>query len=73
MSDPDTEEVEVFIEKESEKAYLFVKKQKQDNDNYQPKIGWFPKSQVSFSRRNVKTNEATAVIPVWLLDEKGWE
>ena len=33
---------------------------------------WFPKSQVSFARRNTKTGDATAEIPLWLLTEKGW-
>lgn len=33
---------------------------------------WFPKSQVSFRRRNTRTGEALAEIPLWLLDEKGW-
>ena len=33
---------------------------------------YFPKSQVSFTRRNVITGEATAEIPLWLLTAKGW-
>jgi hypothetical protein len=33
---------------------------------------WFPKSQIHFARRNVKTGDAEAVIPLWLLTEKGW-
>ena len=34
---------------------------------------FFPKSQVSFERRNVKTGECIAIIPIWLLDQKGWQ
>jgi hypothetical protein len=34
---------------------------------------WFPKSQVSFQRRNIKTGDAMAEIPAWLLREKGWK
>ena len=33
---------------------------------------YFPKSQISFRRRNIKTGEAEAEIPLWLLTEKGW-
>jgi len=61
----DTEEVRVIIIKETEKAFQFKKKDSE-------LIEWFPKSQVSFARRNVKTGEATAEIPEWLLEAKGW-
>lgn len=33
---------------------------------------WFPKSQFHFERRNIKTGDAVAVIPAWLLTKKEW-
>ena len=61
----DTEPTPVIIIKETDKAYQFKKKGTELTE-------WFPKSQISFARRNVKTGEATAEIPDWLLEAKGW-
>lgn len=62
----DIEDVSVTVVKESPKAY-FLK----DNDGT-GEDAWFPKSQVSFERRNIKTGDAVAKIPNWLLEKKGW-
>ncbi len=32
----------------------------------------FPKSEVVFKRRNVKTGQAVANIPAWLLEDRSW-
>lgn len=56
--------LKVKVLEEREKAYLLL--------NEEGKEDWFPKSQVSFERRNVKTQEGTAIIPDWLLENKGW-
>lgn len=66
MSD-ELEKVECRVIGESEKAY-----QLQEATGEQ-RTAWFPKSHVSFSRRNVKTQEAVAEIPMWLLKSKGWD
>ena len=51
---------------ETEKAYLLRDADNPDREAY------FPKSHVSFLKRNIKTGEATAEIPLWLLNSKGW-
>jgi len=63
MSDPETETVNVTIIGETEKAYRLSDGELE---------GWFPKSEVTFQRRNIKTGKATAEIPLWLLEAKGW-
>ncbi len=60
------ETVRCLVIRETEAAFLF-------EDRDEPgRQAWFPKSQVSFTRRNIKTGEATAEIPLWLLTEKAW-
>ena len=61
---PELETINVTISRETEKAFLMK--------NDEGAEAWFPKSQVSFKRRNVKTGEAVAEIPVWLLDKNDW-
>jgi len=34
---------------------------------------WFPKGQVRLERKNEKTGEALAEIPIWLLEEREWD
>jgi hypothetical protein len=63
--EPETDTISCQVIRESEKAYLI-----RDPDD--TREAWFPKSEVSFSRRNVKTGAATAIIPLWLLDAKNW-
>lgn len=63
MSDPELEPVEVIVKEEREKSYLFVKDGQE---------AFFPKSEVSSQRRNVKTGVAVALVPLWLLEAKGW-
>lgn len=58
-----TDEVKVTVLGESSESYLLQRGYRKDN---------FPRSQVSFVRRNIKTGEAVAEIPVWLLDMLGW-
>jgi hypothetical protein len=65
MSDDDDDSVvSVLIIDETEKAYLFHNEGKQE---------WFPKSEVHFESRNIKTGKARAIIPDWLMQKKGWE
>jgi len=54
------------VVRETDKAYLL--RDREDAG----RSAFFPKSQVSFQRRNIKTGEAVAEIPLWLLTEKGW-
>jgi hypothetical protein len=61
------EKVNVVVTGETMKAYEF-----RDGDN-PDRIAWFPKSEVSFSRRNINTGVAVAEIPMWLLKAKGWD
>lgn len=60
----ETDDVKVTVVKETEKAYLF---KSEDGEE-----AYFPKSQVSFKRRNMLTGVTLAEIPLWLLTEKGW-
>ena len=62
----DTEIVRCVVTGETAKAY-----QLRDADD-PSRESYFPKSQVSFQRRNIKTGAAEAVIPMWLLESKGW-
>lgn len=62
-------EIEVLtctVLRESDAAYML-----RDGDNPE-REAWFPKSQVSFRMRNTETGKATAEIPLWLLEKKGW-
>lgn len=65
MSD-DIEPVRCVVLRESDAAYLLR------DENDETREAWFPKSQVSFQMRNMKTGKATAEIPLWLLEKKGW-
>lgn len=67
MSEVEVEKVECKVIGETAKAY-----QLQDGNDDSRKT-WFPKSQVSFARRNVKTGDAVAEIPAWLLKKEGWD
>lgn len=61
------EKVECYVIAETDKAFLL-----QDKTDPDDRKSYFPKSQVSFSRRNIKTGDAIAEIPIWLLNKKGW-
>lgn len=63
-SEPETETVAVTVVNETAKAFLLR--------NDQGKESFFPKSQISFARRNLKTGAADVDVPVWLLDNNGW-
>ena len=62
----ETEIVRCAILRETEKAYLLADRDNPDREAY------FPKSEVTFQMRNVKTGKATSEIPIWLLEAKGW-
>lgn len=62
----ETETVRCQVMRETTAAYLLRDKDELTREDF------FPKSQVSFTRRNVITGEATAEIPLWLLNSKGW-
>ena len=66
MSSNEIEPVRCQVLGETEKAYHL------EDANDTSRQAWFPKSQVSFRRRNTRTGEATAEIPLWLLESKGW-
>jgi hypothetical protein len=61
----ETDEVPVRVRSETGKAFEL-------EDKESGGVAWFPKSQIHFERRNVKTGDAVAVIPLWLLKGKGW-
>lgn len=63
MSD-ELEPIQVTVVEERDVSYLF-----QHEDGRQ---AFFPKSQVNFKRRNINTGEAIALVPLWLLEKKGW-
>ena len=65
MSDPETDIVECHVVRETDKAYLL-------RDGETKKESWFPKSEVVFEERNIKTGHAHADIPIWILENKGW-
>jgi hypothetical protein len=60
------ETVPCIVVRETAAAYFLRDQDEPTREAY------FPKSQVSFSRRNINTGEAVAEIPLWLLDSKGW-
>lgn len=60
------EKIQCQVIRETGGAYLLQDHQDPERQDY------FPKSQVSFTRRNINTGEAIAEIPLWLLDAKGW-
>ena len=66
MSASELETVLCIVVRESDAAYLLQDRAGHGNQE------WFPKSQVSFQRRNIKTGEAVAEIPLWLLTKTGW-
>lgn len=70
MSNPETDKVKVRVMDDRDKSYLF---EEMRDDGMPPKRDFFPKSEVTFDRRNVKTGEAVAIIPLWLLERKGWD
>ena len=66
-------EVEVKVIRELDRCYIFEDIEwshlaSHDGDAE----AFFPKSQIHFNRRNIKTGLASAMIPGWLLIEKGW-
>jgi len=63
---PETETVNVTILRETRAARLM-----RDRDNPE-REAYFPQSEITFQRRNIKTGEAVAEIPLWLLEAKGW-
>ena len=63
----ETDKVAVTVTASTGKAYRL-----RDNENTE-REDWFPASEISFDRRNVKTGDAVADIPLWLLKAKGWE
>lgn len=64
--EPELDEVQVFVTRDipGEKCYTLTGRHGD---------AMFPKSEVSFKRRNVKTGAALAEIPVWLLKDRGWD
>ena len=69
MSEPQTELVVVNVLGEKGLNWIL---QDLTEETIPPKIAGFPKSQVVFERRNVKTGKALANIPVWLLEDRNW-
>lgn len=69
--EPETEPVPVIVVRETAMAYL-LRDRSQDEDGDEDSEEWFPKSQIHFEQRNVKTGKAIAIIPLWLLRDKGW-
>jgi hypothetical protein len=64
------ETVECIVIRETYLAYFLRERNEHGRDP--GRAAYFPKSQVSFKRRNIKTGAATAEIPLWILTEKGW-
>ena len=62
----ETETIHVTILRETRAAWLM-----RDRDNPE-REAYFPQSEITFQRRNIKTGEAVAEIPLWLLEAKGW-
>ncbi len=61
-----TETVECTVVAETAAAFLL-------RDSREPsRETWFPSIYVEFRRRNMRSGFAVAVIPLWLLNEKGW-
>lgn len=66
-SNTETDKVAVTVTASTGKAFRL-------RDNASPeREDWFPASEISFDRRNVKTGDALAEIPLWLLKAKGWD
>jgi RNase P/RNase MRP subunit p29 len=61
----ETDNVACIVVNETDKAFRL-------RDKSEDREAWFPKSEIHFERRNVKTGDAVAVIPLWLLTSKGW-
>lgn len=62
----ETDTVHVIILRETPAAWLM-----RDRDNPE-RQAYFPQSEITFQRRNIKTGDAVAEIPLWLLKAKGW-
>jgi hypothetical protein len=67
MSKTETDLLECVVLRETDKAYQL---QEQAGEK---RIEWFPKSYVSFPKRNLKTGFAVAEVPLWLLKAKKWD
>ena len=63
--EPELDEIdcEVLEEFETDKSFCL---------RYGKEMSLFPKSEVTFKRRNVLTGKAVAEIPVWLLRDRNW-
>ncbi len=61
---------------ETDEVSVTILSDEPGNKQYQlqsgTKIAWFPKSEVTFTKRNIKTGVATAEIPTWLLKDREW-
>ena len=64
MASTELEPVAVTVVEDREASYLF-----QHEDGRQ---AYFPKSETTFKQRNVKTGKAVALVPIWLLEKRGW-
>ena len=58
--------VNCVVLRETDLAFLLSDRDNPDTEAY------FPKSQISFKQRNLKTGMAVVEIPAWLLKAKGW-
>ena len=65
---PELHNVEVQVIEEREKSWKLESKETGKQDFF-PKGG---EHGITFCRRNTKTGQAVAEIPVWMLDAKGW-
>lgn len=61
----ETDSIPVTVVREVGQCYLLKRKSDGKED-------LFPKSEVSFSRRNTVTGDAVADIPTWLLTKRSW-
>lgn len=61
----DKEEVAVTVIRETTSSFLLARK----SDGVQ---AFFPTSEVVFKRRNIRTGDAVAEIPTWLLTNRNW-
>jgi hypothetical protein len=69
MSDPETVDVKCIVERRTELAY----KLRQYDGEEDPKVAWFPASEIVFKQRNIRTGIALAETPLWLFKAKGWD
>lgn len=60
----ETDDIVCNVLNETDKAVMLI--------DEEDRSAWFPKSQINFKRRNMKTGAAIAEIPLWLLEDKGW-